>query len=234
MLRTNLSTRLFYNDRAVRSGLGVLALAALGLTVFNVSEIVRLRSQSSDVRQLIAQNEQQAREMRDKANGIRRSIDREKLNAVQIAAREANALIDRRAFSWTELLNQFQSTLPADVRIAGVSQQVDNEGRMLVAMSVYSRRLEDLADFMEALEGTKSFTLMLSRSDTPQEDGTLQSQLQGYYLPPSARSTVAPAPTSESGRDGGGNATPSGNATAGSVPAGELVAPKPAAKADGR
>ena len=219
MLRTNLSTRPFYNDRAVRTGLAALALAALGLTVFNVSEIVRLRSQSADVRQLIAQNEQQARERREKAAGIRRSIDREKLNAVQIAAREANSLIDRRAFSWTELLNQFQLTLPPDVRIAGVSPQVDNEGRMLVAMTVYSRRFEDLAAFIEALEGTRFFTAVLSRSDSPQEDGTLLSQLQGYYLPPSERSAVAPAPTSESGKDGD-NASPSGNATAASVPAG--------------
>ena len=232
MLRTNLSTRPFYNDRAVRTGLGVLALVALGLTVFNLTEILRLRSQSSDVRQLIARNEQQAREMRDKAAGIRRSIDREKLHAIQMAASEANTLIDRRAFSWTELLNQFQSTLPADVRIAGVSQQVDNDGRMLVAMSVFSRRLEDLADFMEALEGTKSFSLVLSRSDDTMEDGTLRSQLQAYYQPPSALSTVAPAPTSESGKTEG-NASP-GTATPGSLPAGVPVAPKPSAKADER
>ena len=41
-LRTNLSTRPFYNDRAVRAGLALLALVALGLTVFNAVEIMRL------------------------------------------------------------------------------------------------------------------------------------------------------------------------------------------------
>jgi len=50
-------------------------------------------------------------------------------------AREANALIDRRTFSWTELLNQFQSTLPPDVRIAGVAPQIDEEGRRLVQIN---------------------------------------------------------------------------------------------------
>ena len=32
MLRTNLSTRPFYNERGVRAGIGALALVALGLT----------------------------------------------------------------------------------------------------------------------------------------------------------------------------------------------------------
>jgi len=219
MLRNNLSTRPFYNDRAVKAAIGLLALAALALTVFNGSEIIRLRTQSADVRQTIAQNERQAREMRDKAAAIRRSIDREKLNLIQLAAREANTLIDRRAFSWTELLNQFQSTLPPDVRIAGVSPQVDDEGRMLVAVSVFSRRIEDLEDFMDALEKTKAFSGILSRQDDPQEDGTLRSNLQAYYDPPAAPSAVPPAPTSESGK-GGGNVTAPGNATAVSVPAG--------------
>jgi hypothetical protein len=218
MLRTNLSTRPFYNDRAVRVGLGVLALVALALTAFNVSEIVRLRSQSRDQRQAIAQNDEQARAMRDKAAAIRRSIDRDKLNAVQLQAREANMLIDRRAFSWTELLNQFQSTLPADVRIGRVSPQVDTGGRMLVAITVYSRRIEDLDGFMDALQNTRAFSEVLSRSDAPQEDGTLHSEVQAYYHPPAGPSTAAPAPASEPGK-GGGNASP-GNATPGTVAAG--------------
>ena len=90
---------------------------------------------------------------------------------MQVAAREANALIDRRTFSWTELLNQFQSTLPPDVRIAGVQPQIDDEGRRLVQISVFSRRIEDLEEFMDALEKTGAFSGVLPRSDQPDEVG---------------------------------------------------------------
>ena len=128
MLRTNLSTRPFYNERAVRVALGAVAALAIGLTLFNAYEILRLQGQSRDARQSIAQNEAQARELRDRAQVIRRSIDKDKLAAVQAAAHEANALIDRRTFSWTELLNQFQATLPPDVRIGGVTPQSDDAG----------------------------------------------------------------------------------------------------------
>ena len=197
MLRNNLSTRPFYNERAVRTGLGALAALAIGLTVFNAYEIIRLQGQSRDARQTIAQNDAQARDMRDKAQVIRRSIDKEKLTVVQAAANEANALIDRRTFSWTELLNQFQATLPPDVRIAGVLPQSDNQGRRLVQISVFSKRVEDLEAFMDALESTGAFSGVLSRADQPDDAGTLQSQLQAYYTPSTA---VAVAPASDSGK----------------------------------
>jgi hypothetical protein len=213
MLRTNLSTRPFYNEHAVRTALGALAALAIGLTLFNAYEILRLQGQSRDARQAIAQNDAQSRDMRDKAQVIRRSIDRAKLDAVQAAAHEANSLIDRRTFSWTELLNQFQATLPADVRIAGVMPQADNEGRRLVQISVFSRRIEDLEEFMDALEKTGAFSGVLPRSDQPDESGTIRTELQAYYAPV-VDAASQPNPTSESGK-APGNASASSNAAPG-------------------
>ena len=206
MLRTNLASRPFYNDRGVRAGLAVLALVALALSLFNAIEILRLESAGRDARQSMAQNAVQASEMRQKAQQIRQSINQTRLREIQAAAREANVLIDRRAFSWTALLNQFQHTLPADVRIADVSPEIDEEGRMLVEISVLSRRVDDLNEFVEALESTGHFTAVLPRSTQVDEDGTWRSQLQGYYgvpaadaAPPSAGQAVAPRPSSEAG-----------------------------------
>jgi hypothetical protein len=110
---------------------------------------------------------------------------------VQAAAREANRLIDRRAFSWTDLFNRFEATLPGDVRIASVTPQLDQQGRMLVAITVVSRRVEELDGFIEALEKTGAFQEVLSRQEEAQEDGTLRSVIQGYYRPSTA--TVQPA-----------------------------------------
>ena len=213
MLRSNLSTRPFYNDRAIRALVVALAVLAIGLTVFNAYEILRLQRQSRDSRETIARNEVQARELRDKAAVIRRGIDRVKLDAVQLAATEANALIDRRTFSWTELLNLFQSTLPPDVRIAGVMPQTDVDGRRLVQVSVYSRRAEDLAEFIDALEKTGAFSGVLSRSDQPEDSGTLRSELQAYYTPVTtsaspAASEPVKAPSNQSASAAGSSRGP--------------------------
>jgi hypothetical protein len=201
MLRTNLSTRPFYNERLVRAVLLAFGAIAVALTLFNIYEVLRLQAQSRDSRETITRNDEQARDLRQKAQNIRRSIDRVKLDAVQTAAREANALIDRRTFSWTELLNYFETTLPPDVRISGVRPQVDSEGRRLVQISVFSRRVEDLEEFMDALEKTGAFSGVLPRTEQPDESGTLRTELQAYYLPVTTDAT-SPAPSaSESGSE---------------------------------
>ena len=220
MLRTNLATRPFYNDRGVRSWLAGLALIALGLTIFNAIEILRLERAGREARQTVAQNAAQAREMRERARVIRQSINQKALEAVQVSARDANALIDRRAFSWTALLNYFQATLPPDVRITSVSPQIDDDGRMLVAIQAMARRAEDLSEFVEALEATGAFADVLPLQQSVEEDGSLRVAIQGYYsLPPEgatqpspaapAGQAVPPAGTSEPGR---GNASADGAA----------------------
>ena len=203
MLRTNLATRPFYNDRGIRVAIGAVAVLALALTIFNAAQAWRLQSQNRELAQAVQSNERQAREFRDKARVIRQSLNREELAAVELKAREANQLIDRRAFSWTELLNQFQATLPPDVRITAVQPQVDPDGRMLVVVTVVSRRIEDIEDFIGALEATGSFSGVLSRQDTADEDGTIKSVLQGYYhlnAKPAAAAIPAP-PTSEPAKE---------------------------------
>lgn len=215
MLHSNLSTRPFYNTRIVRVVLIGVAVIAAGLTVFNTVELWRLQRANAELSRAVADNESQAADLRAKARVVQQSIDRSQLALVDAAAREANALIDRRAFSWTELLNQFQATLPAAVRVLSVQPQVDNSGRLLVAIRVLSRQQEDLDAFIEALEKSGVFREVLSRSDTSVEDGNLASVLQAYYNPPSAAS-VPPA-ASEPGRNDSGNRS-AANVTAGGRP----------------
>ena len=200
MLRSNLATRPFYNERAVRVVLALVAALAIGLTLFNLYEILYLRGQNRTAAETIAQNDAQARDHRLKAAEILRSIDRKRLDVVSSAAREANALIDRRTFSWTELLNQFQLTLPPDVRIGGVRLQLDTDGRRLVQISVMSRRIEDLEEFMDALGKTGVFSGVLSRADVPDESGALHSELQAYYTPAPLPAAATPPAASETGK----------------------------------
>ena len=205
MLRSNLSTQPFYNTRAVRAGLVLFGVIAAALTVFNSVELWRLQRANREFGQAVTGNENAARELRQKARTIQQALDTTALAQVAAAAREANQLIDRRTFSWTELLNQFQATLPPTVRVSSVQPQVDSNGRLLVAITVLSRQQEDLDSFIEALEKTGVFRDVLSRSDSSVEDGSLVSVLQAYYNPAASVATppaaILPPAASESGKD---------------------------------
>ena len=203
MLHTNLATRPFYNDRAVRIGIAVAVLLVAAFTTFNAMQIVALNQRNRERTERAELAERQAAEFRREAQVVRQALNTAEMSAIQRSAQEANGLIDRRVFSWTELFNEFERTLPPDVRIAAVEPQIDTAGRMLIAITVLSRRAEDLSEFMDQLESSGRFREVLNRQDQPMEDGLTRSVLQGYYDPRGQQPTAAAQPSSESTGEAG-------------------------------
>jgi Tfp pilus assembly protein PilN len=189
--RINLSTRPFYNDRAVQAVLGLAAALVLAVTAFNLWEVYVLSGRQAQLQGRISQAESKSRELKDQAAAIRRSINPHELEATVAAAREANALIERRVFSWTEVLNQFETTLPAAVRIMSVRPRVERDGTMRVEVVVLARTVEAVDAFVESLEKRGAFSGVLSREEFLNEDGLIQASLEGRYRPVAE---PAPAP----------------------------------------
>lgn len=189
MLRTNLSTRPFYNVRAVQLTLGVFAGLVLGITLFNVVEIVGLTASQRTLGSDAAQAEAEAARLRSEAARIRSQINPQELQVVANAAREANGIIDQRAFSWTTLFGQFESTLPPDVRITAVRPRLERSGTFIVAIAAQARRAEDLDAFVEALESRGAFRDVLAVQEQTDDAGLIEAVIEGTYVPP-ARGTV--------------------------------------------
>jgi Tfp pilus assembly protein PilN len=188
MLRTNLSTRPFYNERAVHALLTVVGAVVLVLTVFNLYEIVVLTREQSELANQASISENRARELRAHAVQLRQGLDPKQLEAISGEAHEANAIIGQRLFSWTELLNRLETTLPQDVRITAMRPRVEPNGVITVQMNVTGKRFEEINKFLENLEGTGAFTDMLPRDEITNEDGLHQATVEGHYLP-AARAT---------------------------------------------
>jgi hypothetical protein len=183
MLETNLATRPFYNVRAVRLALAACALLVAVLTLFNVFQAVRLTASQRQLGARAAEAEVEAARLRAEAARLRSDIDPRELQAVANSAREANAIIDRRAFSWTELFAEFEETLPPDVRIMAVQPRLD-DGVFTVSVAVEARRAEDLDAFIEALEARNRFRGVLATQSQMTEDGLLEAVIEGAYVPP--------------------------------------------------
>src|SRR5439155_11221627 len=116
MIRANLSTRPFYNERAVGLALLVLAVAVAAATAFNVTRVMRYSQSDTALASQASHDEAQAADLRGRAAKLRATIDPRQIEYASTEAQQANELIDRRTFSWTELVNQFETTLPDDVR----------------------------------------------------------------------------------------------------------------------
>src|SRR5205823_6222811 len=117
MIRTNLATRPFYNEQIVRLVLLLLALVAVGATGFNVVRMLQLSRSDTQLKRQASMDEDRVAVLRQQASQLRASIDPKAIELAAADARRANDLIDQRTFSWTELFNQFEMTLPDQVRI---------------------------------------------------------------------------------------------------------------------
>lgn len=184
MIRTNLATRPFYNVRAVQIAIWTLAGLVIGITLFNTIRIVTLVMSQQTLGATADAAEREAARLRSEAARIRAQINPAELQTVASAAREANDLIDQRAFSWTELFTRFEATLPDDVRITAVQPRLE-EGRFIVGVAVEARRAEDLDAFIEALEDTGTFHNVLATETQTNEAGLLEAIIEGVYQAPS-------------------------------------------------
>jgi Tfp pilus assembly protein PilN len=197
-LRTNLATRPFYNVRAVQVAVGVLALIVLALTLYNVAQFINLRATHQQKTAHAVESEAEVQRLRAEAARIRSQIDQKELEAVAAAAREANSIIDRRAFSWTDLLTQLEATLPDDVRITSVQPRVE-EGVLKIGIVSEARRVEDLSDFVEALEEKGAFKNVVPVLQQATEDGLIRLAIDSEYQVPVREPAATPAPTSGGG-----------------------------------
>ncbi len=171
MLRTNLSTRPFYNVRAVRAIIAGLSAVVALATAYNVIELARLTTQQRSLSADAVAAETEAGRLTREAAQVRGRIDPTEIDSVAAAAREANAIIDRRAFSWTTLFAQFESALPTDVRITAVQPRRETDGTFAVSVAVQSRRIEAVDGFIEALEALGTFKNVLPTEEQTTEDG---------------------------------------------------------------
>jgi hypothetical protein len=178
MIRTNLSTRPFYNVRAVQVALLAVAVIVAVITAFNIVQIVGLSASQRTLGAQAQAAEEEAVRLRADAQQIRTRIDPKELDIVAAAAREANAIIDQRTFSWTRLMTHFEATLPADVRITEITPR---PGDQLVVVGVEARSVEDLDEFILGLEMTGAFHDVLATNETTMDGDLIEAVIEARY-----------------------------------------------------
>ena len=197
MIRSNLATRPFYNDGAVRFWLAIVAAVVAAATIVNMSLVLSYSRSDTQLALKASSDEARAADLRTSAARLRASVDTAQLAAASAEAHQANDLIDRRTFSWTELFNRFEATLPGQVRITAVRPRVDEKSRQItLAITVLARSVDDVNEFMENLEGTGAFAgIGVPLNERVNEEGQLEAAFEMGYVsrPPSGAGQEPPA-----------------------------------------
>lgn len=180
MLRTNLSTRPFYNERAVHLAIAAFAVLVVAITAWNILSVIGLSRQNTELSSHVNRDHDEAARLTKAATDIRGRINQAELQRVVNAAREANGLIDQRTFSWTTFFNRLESTMPPDVMLSSVRPFVDDDVTR-VSMQLLARRAEDADEFIERLEATGAFENVVPTQQDRTDEGLFRVTVESVY-----------------------------------------------------
>ena len=197
MLKGNLATRPFYNERVVGFALVAVVILAVLLTALNAQRLVALTRERTAFAAQIDRDRAEAARINGETQALQRSVDRATLRALAADTHEANDLIARRTFSWTAFFGLIERTLPIDVRLVAVSPRTDR-GTFRIQMNIIARDFENIDEFTSALLATGAFKDVVPLEQRPRpEDGTIGAQIEGLYYPlAAAPAALLPAATS--------------------------------------
>ena len=180
MLKINLATRPFYNERVIDTVLLLLGTGALVLMALGGRTVLQLSNTYADVVRTAELSELQTGTVTQEMVTLNQSVSEDELERLRLSAAEANRLIDQRVFSWTELFNVIEETLPDRVMLTGL-RPTGTSGSMSLTIGVIGERVTDIEQFIEELEATGSVDNVLARQEQRTENGMYSAQLIGEF-----------------------------------------------------
>ena len=180
MLKINLATRPFYNERAVHMFLVLLGTGALVLMGLAGGTIFELSKNHADITRAAEASEALVGTVTQETRSLEENVSEVELEALRVSAAEANRLIDQRVFSWTELFNVIERNLPNRVMLTGL-RPTGNADNVSLAIGVIGERVADIEEFIEQLEASGSVRNVLARQEQRTEDGMYSAQLTGEF-----------------------------------------------------
>lgn len=154
--------------RATQWGLLVLTVACVGATAWLWDDAQSILEQARNYEQATQRIEATSRTfVRDaEAAGINLSEARAKTIAHEVAV--ANRLLQTRAFSWTQFLNDLEETVPRNISIGSIA--IDFK-EMKSTITGTAASLKDVTAFVDTLEAHSAFqNVVLAQHRLQEED----------------------------------------------------------------
>lgn len=158
MLRTNLnlSSVPFINNRKFYLVSLLLSGILCGVSYWNATQYLKVHSRKMEMDQVLEKTRQQIWKLEGEEQQIRGRLLRPETADFLDTVEYVNQLIDRRTFSWTELLNDLEQVVPPNVQVVSIRPRiVRNE--FGIEITANARNSEDYVSFLSNLEASRKF-----------------------------------------------------------------------------
>ncbi|MGE5082771.1 MAG: hypothetical protein ACM3ND_07675 [Acidobacteriota bacterium] len=173
--------------------LGLLTLILMTMVITGFINARRDRQAISEKRALIAQRDQ----LRTQAQQF---LNRPENRTTRDDSQFLNQLIERKAFSWTKVLESLERVMPPRVHVVSISPELDEDNQLALKMVVAGDSRDRAIELARRMEDSKRFaqTAILRAAHADSQTGdTEQVEIAAIYVPelPADNSrTTAPAP----------------------------------------
>lgn len=157
----------------------ILSLALLASTITGWDNARRDRATIADLRAKIEQRDQLRAEAEDFLNRPENRTTRDESKII-------NSLIERKAFSWTRLLEDMEKVMPPGVHLVSIQPKLDDDNQLAVKMTVAGRSRDRAIELAHRMEESRRFTqTSIEKEAVAQSQGgdTVQFELAAIYVP---------------------------------------------------
>ena len=179
----NLASQPFRRDRAVLAGSIAVSLLLVGTLGVLISLIVADRALLADVRSDVDGLNRQIRSATAE-QGRLDAVLRKPENA-EVLERSVflNALLYRKAISWTRIFADLEKTIPYNVKVLAIRPSVNSDNQVMLDMTVGADSPEPVIQLYKALEESALFGSVVEHSSLPptQSDPLYRYRLTVIY-----------------------------------------------------
>ncbi len=161
--------------------IALVGLVTVGLVYATVVSVLAWRSsnaQKNELRAQIAQREQITAQAQAFLNRPENRTTRDQSQFI-------NALIARKAFSWTEILSDLEHLLPPGLQVMNIRPEINEQSQLQIHIVVGGSR-ERAIDLVRRLEESPHFrdAAMVNETTSQSKEGTkLQFDIVSLYIP---------------------------------------------------
>jgi type IV pilus assembly protein PilN len=185
-LDINLATRPYEDSRQFwlrwGSGLGILGLATIILIFTALSGWYNARLDRQKISDLRAKIAERDKEKTDAEAILNRAENR----SIRDRSQYLNALITRKAFSWTRALQDLERVMPSRLHVVSIKPELNEDNQLALKMVVAGDSRDQALELVKRMEESKTFrqTEIYSETQSAQERGdSVKFDISALYVP---------------------------------------------------
>jgi Tfp pilus assembly protein PilN len=98
-----------------------------------------------------------------------------------------NELIERKSFSWTQVLESLEKVMPAGVHLVSIHPELDEDNQLTLKMTVAGNSREKALDLARRMEDSHRFaSTNIASEHIDSTGGSVQFNIEAVYIPQTA------------------------------------------------